>query len=163
MKFITYTLLFVCLLNAIYSVKINKSNDKPPHHYVVDHTSNPSLHHVIRRNPTITVKTSQSPIPAFAADNSVMSFGNTSDNNGPNPGANPYSKTAEIAGPAIYAHSRGTMSVITEQPAHVGWRSEQKTITSLNKATNKVEQHVINKHVPILGNIEKVHILYLLI
>jgi len=131
-----YILFFLALACSIHSLKL-QNNAVPPKHYVIDHTSNPSLHHVIRRMPTVTVETHQTPISASSASSGVMSFGNTNDNNGPNVPAGGYGKSPEIAGPAIYAHSRGTMSVIQETPAHLGWRTEKKVITSLNKATSK--------------------------
>jgi len=88
--------------------------------------------------PTVTVETHQTPISSASANGGIMSFGNTNDNNGPNVPAGGYGKSPEIAGPAIYAHSRGTMSVIQETPAHLGWRTEKKVITSLNKATSNL-------------------------
>jgi hypothetical protein len=127
-----------------------------PQHVVVDKTSNPTLNHVIRRNPTVTSEVHYSPPLPPTTATTTMSFGNTSDNNGANVPNPDYGKKPEIVGPAIYVHSKGGMSVVTEQPAHVGWRSEKKVITSLNKETNKVEQHEINQHTPILGTIEKV-------
>jgi hypothetical protein len=129
------TLFIVCLAGAINATNL-KTNDSPPKHFVLDHTTDPSLHHIIRRNPTITVETHQSPIIRSSADNSMMSFGNTSDNNGPNVPDTAFGRTPEIAGPAIYMHSKGNLSVIQETPAHVGWRNERKTITSLNKDTS---------------------------
>jgi hypothetical protein len=130
-----FTLSIVCLATGINSLNL-KSNDQPPKHFVADHSSNPSLHHVVRRNPTVQVKTTESPLIRSSVDNSMMSFGNTSDNNGPNVPAPNYGKTPEIANPAIYVHSNDSLSVIQETPAHVGWRNERKVITSLNKATS---------------------------
>jgi hypothetical protein len=48
------------------------------------------------------------------------------------------------------------MSVIKETPAHVGWRNEKQTVTSLNKQTGRVEQHVINTKVPLVGMVQEV-------
>lgn len=48
------------------------------------------------------------------------------------------------------------MSAIKETPAHVGWRNEKNTITSLNKETGQVEQHVIDSKVPIVGVVQEV-------
>jgi hypothetical protein len=139
-----FTFVLAILSSNINSLKLT-TNDIPPRHFVVDRTSNPSLHHVIRRNPTVTVQTHMSPIIASTADNSVMSFGNNNDNNGPNVPSPTYGKSPEIAGPAIYVHSKGNLSVIQETPAHVGWRNEQKVITSLNKATSKIKMIIIIK------------------
>lgn len=48
------------------------------------------------------------------------------------------------------------MHAIKETPAHVGWRNEKKTITSLNKQTGHVEQHVVNSKVPLVGMVQEV-------
>ena len=44
-------------------------------------------------------------------------------------------------------HSKSPVSVVTETPAHLGWRNEQKTLTTLNTTTGKV---------PIYGNVQQV-------
>lgn len=54
-------------------------------------------------------------------------------------------------------HSKSPMSVVTEIPAHLGWRKERKTLTTLNSATGKVEQHTLTNNVPIYGNIHQVN------
>ena len=43
-----------------------------------------------------------------------------------------------------------------ETPAHVGWKNEVKTVTSLNKKTGQVKQHQIKSKLPIMGKIQKV-------
>lgn len=48
------------------------------------------------------------------------------------------------------------MSAIKETPAHVGWRNEKQTVTSLNKETGQVEQHVIDSKVPLVGVVQEV-------
>jgi hypothetical protein len=53
------------------------------------------------------------------------------------------------------------MSVIHNTPAVVGTRSERDTITTVNKLTGAVEQHQINRNIPIEATIERV-ILFLL-
>ena len=58
----------------------NSSNLKQ--HIVIDNTSNPTLHHVIRRNPEVTVNERMSTLPPREGPSQVMNFGNTSDNNG---------------------------------------------------------------------------------
>ena len=120
------------LLVTVFMVLVvggNSSNLKQ--HIVIDNTSNPSLHHVIRRNAEVTVNERMSALPPREGPSPIMNFGNTSDNNGVNLNLD-YGKSPEIAGPAIYVHSRGKQSVITETPAHVGWRTETKTITYMS-------------------------------
>ena len=58
--------------------------------------------------------------------------------------------------PSIYFHAQGGISVIKETPAHVGYRHETDYITSVNKSTGKVEQHVLNRRTPITGTIQEV-------
>lgn len=58
--------------------------------------------------------------------------------------------------PSIYFHAKGGISVIKETPAHVGYRHETDYITSVNKSTGKVEQHVLNRRIPITGTIQEV-------
>jgi len=111
-------------------------NLKSNQNIVVDHTSDPTLQGVIRRTPAVTVETRMSPMSPPESASPIMNFGNTSDNNGVGLNYGGYGKNPEIAGPAIYVHSKGKMSVIEEAPAHVGWRSEKKIVTSLNKATS---------------------------
>ena len=53
-------------------------------------------------------------------------------------------------------HSKSPVSVVTEIPAHLGWRNEQKTLTTLNSSTGKVEQHTMTNKVPIYGNVQHV-------
>ena len=53
-------------------------------------------------------------------------------------------------------HSKSPISVVSETPAHLGWRNEQKTLTTLNSSTGKVEQHTLTNKVPIYGNVQHV-------
>ena len=53
-------------------------------------------------------------------------------------------------------HSKSPISVVTETPAHIGWRNESKSLTTLNSTTGKVEQHTLNNQVPIYGNVQQV-------
>lgn len=53
-------------------------------------------------------------------------------------------------------HSKSPISVVSETPAHLGWRNEQKTLTTLNSSTGKVEQHTVTNKVPIYGNVQQV-------
>jgi hypothetical protein len=57
-------------------------------------------------------------------------------------------------------HSKTPISVIKETPAHVGWRNEQKSITSLNLETGKAEHHTLHHKTPIYGNVEEVKTVY---
>ena len=57
-------------------------------------------------------------------------------------------------------HSKSPISVVKETPAQVGWRNEQRDITSLNLETGKAEHHTIGQKVPIYGNIEEVKTVY---
>ena len=135
MRTISPLLLLIIAYTAL-AVKIS-NKDIPPSHHVIDRTSDPTLHHVIRRNPTITVVQKTAPISSSSSDSSVMSFGNNNDNNGPNVGVPVLGKSPEIVNPGIYVHNRGQMSVIQESPVQAGVRTERTVLTSLNKATGK--------------------------
>ena len=65
-----------------------------------------------------------------------------------------------ILDPSIYFHSAGGISVIKETPAHVGFRHETDYITSVNKASGKVEQHLLKRRIPITGIIQEVFYLF---
>jgi len=135
--FITIIFGFILLANQISSSNLKNIPILPQQQIVIDHTTDPTLHHVIRRTPTLTVEHRETENPTIRhTQPEVLEFGNTSDNNGASINFN-YGNNPEIAGPAIYVHSKGKISAITERPAHVGWRSEKKIITSLNKATSK--------------------------
>lgn len=58
--------------------------------------------------------------------------------------------------PHIVMHSKSPITVVSETPAHIGWRNEQKTLTTLNSSTGKVEQHTSTDKVPIYGNVQEV-------
>jgi hypothetical protein len=133
---IAITLAFI--LSTSFVSCLNLKKDVPPQSIIIDHTTDPSLHHVIRRNPTVTTETHESAIHPSAERSNMMSFGNNNDSNGRSVPFPDYGKSPEIANPAIYIHSKGKLSVLQETPAHVGWRSEQKTITSFNKDTSKL-------------------------
>jgi hypothetical protein len=67
-----------------------------------------------------------------------------------------FNLTNLILEPHIVLHSKSPISVVTETPAHLGWRNEQKTLTTLNSSTGKVEQHTVRNKVPIYGNVQQV-------
>ncbi len=147
---------FILISAQISCLHLKKEGDLPPKHIIVDHSADPSIHHVIRRNPTVTAETHIRPLAQRVEPPHDMEFTNTNDNNGPDIPNSDYGKSPEIAGPAIYTHSKGTLPVVVETPAIVGERNEKKVITSFNKNTHKVEQHEINVHSPITGNIEEI-------
>lgn len=53
-------------------------------------------------------------------------------------------------------HSKGSFTTLSEQPAHIGWRNDKKVLTTLNRATGKMEQHQTTNRQPIYGTIQKV-------
>lgn len=63
--------------------------------------------------------------------------------------------------PHIVVHSKRAISTVSEQPAHIGWRHDRKTLTTMNRATGKVEQHQIGEKYPIYGNVQSVRIFFL--
>jgi hypothetical protein len=128
------SLIFGLLFLGTQVLTMKLKQNLPNQHIVVDHSTDPSLHHVIRRSPTVTTEMREIP-QTRPSDSPNFTFSNTSDNNGASINQE-YGKSPEIAGPAIYVHSKGTLSVVSETPAHVGWRNEKKTITSFNKATS---------------------------
>jgi len=62
--------------------------------------------------------------------------------------------------PHIVMHSKTPISVVKETPAHIGWRNEQKTLTTLNSSTGNVEQHTLTNKVPIYGTVQQVIIFF---
>ena len=60
-------------------------------------------------------------------------------------------------------HSKGSFSTISEQPAHIGWRNDKKVLTTLNRATGKMEQHQTTNRSPIYGTIQKVSLILLIL
>jgi len=124
----------LCMI-SLFSCTMLRKNNPPPLNIVVDQSSNPSLQNVIRRVPTITSTHRVSPI-ASPVGTQTMSFSNTNDNNGIDITPNELGKSAEIVGPAIYVHGKGTLSALHETPAQIGWRNEKTVLTSLNKQTS---------------------------
>ena len=133
MKQIFISFGIILLVSSLTATNIRK--DVPPRSVLIDHSSDPTLHHVIRRTPTINTETRVAPMLKIEQQSDYMTFGNNNDNNGASLPPVNYGKAPEIVGPQIIVHSRGTIPVITEQPAWVGDRSEEKVITSLNKQT----------------------------
>lgn len=56
----------------------------------------------------------------------------------------------------VLNHKR-PITVITEQPAHLGYRNEHKTFTTLNRANGKMEQHHRTQRTPIFGTVQNVN------
>lgn len=54
-------------------------------------------------------------------------------------------------------HSKGSFTTVSEQPAHIGWRNDRKVLTTMNRATGKMEQHQTTNRSPIYGTIQKVY------
>jgi hypothetical protein len=54
-------------------------------------------------------------------------------------------------------HSKGSFTTVSEQPAHIGWRNDRKVLTTMNRATGKMEQHQTTNRTPIYGTIQKVN------
>jgi hypothetical protein len=53
-------------------------------------------------------------------------------------------------------HSKGSFTTLSEEPAHIGWRNDRKVMTTLNRATGKMEQHQTTNRSPIYGTIQRV-------
>ncbi len=156
-QFILAITLMVCV-----SISLGSNLKRNQRNVVIDRsTTGVELNHVVRKNPTITA-VHQYGLPSGSAGSSTLSFGNNNDDNGPGLFGG-YGKNAAIASifwinidPSIYFHAKGGISVIKETPAHVGYRHETDYITSVNKSTGKVEQHVLNRKTPITGTIREV-------
>jgi hypothetical protein len=133
----------------------NHHGHKENTNMVIDNGASPlTLNHVVRRNPTVTYKEKISAKPTVTGgDSSMVSFGNSNSNNS---GGSSLGASVAIVGPSIVLHNHGTMSAVKETPAHVGWRREQKTVTSLNKGTGQVEQHVMESKEPLIGVVQEV-------
>jgi hypothetical protein len=135
-----------------------KSQHKKQVHIVQDrHGFAGDLHTVIRRNPSVTAVTRLGAHRLSPPSNSNY-FSNSNTSNLPNVGF--LGHTAEIINPHIVVHSKSPISVVKETPAQVGWRNEQKTITSMNLQTGQAESQTLNNKVPIYGNIEEVKTVY---
>ena len=53
-------------------------------------------------------------------------------------------------------HSKGSFTTLSEEPAHIGWRNDKKVLTTLNRATGKMEQHQTTNRSPIYGTVQRV-------
>lgn len=151
---IFYLILLCLYFGSTISKKISKKSKNPNgyKHLVIDNSSGPSLTQVVRRAPTVNYSETSFPASRTTTDNSNVSFSNSNSNNA----GGDIGKTAFIVGPSIMLHGHGTVSAVKETPAHVGIRTEKTTITSLNKQTGKVEEHVVDSKVPIVGMVQEV-------
>jgi len=129
-------------------------NQKKQVHVVHDHNGfNSQINQVVRRNPTLHVETKLG-AERLAAPEPMLHMSNSNTSNGYNLGS--FGTKAEIVEPHMVLHSKRPISVVTEQPAHIGYRNEQKTLTTLNRATGKMEQHHSTHKTPIFGKIQNV-------
>ena len=141
----------------------HRNSHKKSHHkkqvHIVQDTSGfaADLHTVVRRNPSVTAMTRMGS-HRLSMPSSSNYFSNSNTSTLPNVGF--LGHTAEIVNPHIVVHSKSPISVVKETPAQVGWRNEQKTITSLNLQTGQPESNTLNNRVPIYGNIEEVKTVY---
>jgi len=143
----------ILAITLLFALSLAFASNLKRKHIVIDRsTTGAELTHVVRRNPTIS-STHTYGLPTQSGTSNSVSFGSNNDDNGGNSG---FGKSAAIANPSIYFHSPGSISVIKETPAHVGYRHESNYVTSVNKASGKVEQHVINRTIPITGLIQEV-------
>lgn len=140
------------LLINLSQQKISKRKHLRKHLTIDRQGLSAGLSHVVRRTPTVTYKESVSRI-ADPNASSTMAFSNSNTHNG---GSFSFGKSAHIVNPRLVMHSKGTISVVQETPAHVGWRNEMQTVSSLNKKTNKVEKHIIENKVPLIGMVQQV-------
>ena len=157
MKSLSMKIFFLFLFATILLInlslqKISKRRKHHRKHITIDHrTSQPELSHVVRRTPTVTYKENVNRIANNQSSN--LSFSNTNTHNGDGIS---FGRSAHIVNPSIVMHSRGTVSAIQETPAHVGWRNERQIVSSINKKTNKVEKHVVESKVPLIGMVQQV-------
>lgn len=166
MKFIKNKTFLVCVF-ALFTISMvstknlkETSEEKKEEqvHVVSDQNGfSADLAHVVRRTPTISTVTNVGNFRLNPPSN-MISMSNSNTNNGPNVGD--LGKTATIVYPHVVVHSKTPISVMKETPAHIGYRNEQKSLTSLNLETGKTESHTINNKVPIYGNIQEVKTVY---
>ena len=144
------------LKNKVHKKKITKSKKQVNLVHDQNHFHS-SINQVVRRNPTLTVETKLG-AERLAQPEAMLHMSNSNTSNGYNLGS--FGQRAELVEPHMVVHSKRPISVITEQPAHIGYRNEQKTLTTLNRATGKMEQHTGTHKTPIFGNIQKVDTVY---
>lgn len=155
------SLLIVLSLISMSCAKVNKNLKSNQVSYITDRSGGAAgfgsdIGVVIRKNPTVYTdnKLGLSLIPE---PQQFSSFSASNTSNAPNLGNFP--KDAEIVNPTILFHSKAPYTVVKSTPAHLGYRNEKTTITSLNKTTGKLETHDVNNKIPIYGEVDSVHTL----
>ena len=132
----------------------SKSKKSKQVRLVQDHTKFKSgINQVTRRDPTVTV-TTKIGSEKLAAPPTILHMHNSNTSNGPNIGT--FGPSAEIVGPHMVMHSKGSFTTLSEEPAHIGWRNDRKVLTTLNRATGKMEQHQTTNRSPIYGTVQKI-------
>jgi len=169
MKYLTRLLLLTLTVNMLLSLvsakkaRKHKTNLRSHHkshevQLVTDKNGFGSrIEHVVRRTPSVNT-VNRLGAGRLQPESRVIYSSNSNTSNGPNIGW--FGRKAEIVQPHIVMHHNSPISVVHETPAHVGWRNERKTVTSLNTETGKVEQSTIDNRVPIIGNLEQVKTVY---
>lgn len=157
---IALTLFCLVSFDGILSKKIKKAEKKGKQVNLVHDMNgfNSQINHVVRRDPSLTAITRLGAY-RLPAPQTVNHFSNSNTSNAPNVGN--LGTRAEIVQPHVVLHSKTPVSVVKETPAHIGWRNENKSITSLNNETGKVESHQLSNKTPIYGNIQEVIMIYL--
>ena len=148
----------IAVILAISTVSAKKVKKGKAHHKQINLVTDlngfhSDLHHVIRRDPSLTTTTAYG-THTLEPPSTVNHFSNSNTSNSPNVGS--LGRSAEIVGPQIVLHHKQPITTIKETPAHVGYRNEHKRITSYNVDTGHVESHDINEKIPIYGNIQEV-------
>ena len=157
---------------ATKNTKATKAQKSKQLHLVKDHNGfKSSLNQVTRRSPTVTVSTKIGS-EKLGAPPTILHMGNSNTSNGPNIGT--FGPSAEIVGmkfifflifflilffligPHMVMHSKGSFTTLSEEPAHIGWRNDKKVLTTLNRATGKMEQHQTTNRSPIYGTVQRV-------
>merc|ERR1712032_1010043 len=118
----------------------SKSKKSKQVRLVQDHTKFKSgINQVTRRDPTVTV-TTKIGSEKLAAPPTILHMHNSNTSNGPH----------------MVMHSKGSFTTLSEEPAHIGWRNDRKVLTTMNRATGKMEQHQTTNRSPIYGTIQKI-------
>lgn len=115
------------------------------------------VNQITRRDQSVVTATRLGNYGLSPVSNFVHSS-NSNTSSAPNVGD--LGRTASLVQPHIVVHSKSPISVVKETPAHIGYRNEDKTLTSMNMDTGKVESHTIHNKVPIYGNIQEAKTVY---
>ena len=163
MKFISLVIISTLLILASSKVEESKNLKKKGKQvsFISDRTGGAQgfgsdIGVVIRKTPTVYTDNKMG-LPLLEPPQQFSSFSASNTSNFPNLGSFP--KSAEIVNPTILFHSKAPYTVVKSTPAHLGYRNEKTTVTSLNKSSGKLETHDITNKVPIYGEIDSVHTL----